>query len=348
MKKLIYALCLAAFCFAGAQNTSAQALNLPRESQAASVTQRIGITDISVAYSSPAVRGRKIWDSLVPYNKIWRAGANENTVITFTDDVSIEGKPLAAGTYGLHMIPTAGEWTVIFSKNHTSWGSFFYKKDEDALRVQVKPEAHPFQEYLSYGFSDRKDESAVLELDWEKLKVPVKVSVDVNAVVLNNIRNQLRSTAAFTWEGWNEAANYCLEKKINTDEALKWAEASIRSQKNFFNLRTKSALLAQKGDTKGSEEAMQQALAFADANQLNAYGYQLLAQGKTDEAIEIFKKNVKNNPDDWNGYDSLAEAYGMKGDKKQAISNYKAAYKKAPEDQKTRISSTVQGLGGSI
>src|SRR5215813_2137976 len=144
-------------------------LNLPRLSQHAVVTQRIGLTDVTINYHSPLVGGRKIWGTNVaPYDKVWRAGANENTTITFADDVAIEGKPLAAGTYGLHTIPDKDQWTIIFSKNSTSWGSFSYDEKEDALRVTVKPHVAESFDVLTYVFDDVKPDSAAATLRWEK------------------------------------------------------------------------------------------------------------------------------------------------------------------------------------
>ncbi len=161
-----------------------------RESLKAAVMQSLGAdTEITITYSRPGVKGRKIWGALVPYgmapgNKYskdqpfpWRAGANENTTIEFSKDVLVEGKPLAAGKYGLHMIPSEKEWTIIFSKNNSAWGSFSYKPEEDALRVTVTPVAAPFQEWLTYGFEDLSGKSATAFLYWEKLKVPFKISL---------------------------------------------------------------------------------------------------------------------------------------------------------------------------
>src|SRR5437868_15515907 len=149
-------------------------LDLPRPSQHATVMQRVGVTDITINYHRPLVGGRKVWDALVPYGQVWRAGANENTTITFTDPVTIEGKPLPKGTYGLHMFPGEKEWTVVFSKNSTSWGSFTYDEKEDALRVTVKPQPADLHEALAYDFDDVKPDSATVTLRWEKLAVPFK------------------------------------------------------------------------------------------------------------------------------------------------------------------------------
>src|SRR5246127_4273418 len=173
--------------------SQATELNIPRLSQRGTVTQRIGLTDVTITYHRPAVGGREIWGKTVPYGQVWRAGANDNTTIAFTDDVSIEGKPLVAGTYGLHMIPDKEQWTIIFSKNSTSWGSFSYDQKEDALRVTVKP--HPAESFdmLTYVFDDVKPDSAAATLRWEKLAVPFRVSVDTKPVVLKSITNALAS-----------------------------------------------------------------------------------------------------------------------------------------------------------
>src|SRR5664279_5977026 len=144
-------------------------LDLPRKSQDAQVTQTIGITNVTVKYSRPLVNGRKVWAGLVPYGDVWRAGANENTTITFSDPVTIEGKPLDKGTYGLHMIPNADEWTIIFSKSSTSWGAFTYNEAEDALRVTVKPRAADVHNALTFDFDQLQPDSAVIELEWEKI-----------------------------------------------------------------------------------------------------------------------------------------------------------------------------------
>src|SRR5437660_5392887 len=197
-----FVLCLAVLAVAApvfAQND----LNLPDVSQAAEVKQRIALTDITLNYHRPLVNGRKIWGSLVPYGKVWRAGANENTTIEFSDPVSVEGKPLAKGTYGLHMIPNQDSWTVIFSKTNTGWGSYSYKQDEDALRVNVKPRARAeMKEALEFEFEDLKPESTAVVLKWEKLGVPFSVSSKDSDQTLQNIRAQLTSHSEVTSQAW--------------------------------------------------------------------------------------------------------------------------------------------------
>src|SRR6202158_6126253 len=177
-------------------------LDLPLQSQHAVVMQRIGITDITLNYHRPLANGRPIWGKLAPYGQVWRAGANENTTITFTDPVTIEGQPLDQGTYGLHMIPGENQWTVIFSKTSSAWGSFTYKQDEDALRVNVKPQATELHDALAYDFDDLKPDSTVVTLRWDKVAVPFKVAVNVNEAVEASLQKQMRGLVQYTWDAW--------------------------------------------------------------------------------------------------------------------------------------------------
>jgi hypothetical protein len=208
-------------------------LDLPYASQAAQVKQRVGVTEITITYHRPLVNGRKIWGGLVPTGQVWRAGANENTTIEFSTPVSIEGKPLPAGTYGLHMIPNADTWTVIFSKMAVAWGSYTYNQSEDALRVDVKPHPTEMEEALEYEFEDLKPDSVAVTMKWEKVAVPFRVSVNLNDTVILSIRNQMRGRAQYSWETLNEAANFCLTHKTNLEDGLKWADLSIQNEERF-------------------------------------------------------------------------------------------------------------------
>jgi tetratricopeptide (TPR) repeat protein len=319
-------------------------LKTPEASQEAMVMQRIGLTDITISYHSPLAKGRIIWGDLVPYNEVWRAGANENTVITFSSDVKIEGKSLPAGSYGLHMIPSQKEWTIIFNKNSAAWGSFFYDQKEDALRVTVTPQQAENQDWLSYTFNNLQPESATATLRWEKLAVPFKVSIDVAEVTYQSMKKELTNINGFFWQGFNQAAAYCIQKNIHLDQASEWVDKSIGMQKTFANLNTKSRLLTKQGKTAEADAIKKEALALADENQMNIYGYELLTQEKTKEAIDIFKANAKKYPDSWNVYDSLGEGLEKAGDMKGAISNYKTALSKAPENQKKRIGDILKKL----
>ncbi len=218
-------------------------LNLPRQSQHAQVMQRIGLTDITINYHRPLANGRQIWGKVVPYGQVWRAGANENTTITFTDPVTIEGQALDKGTYGLHMIPGENQWTVIFSKDSTSWGSFSYKQEQDALRVNVKPQTAELHDALAYDFNDVKPDSTVVTMSWDKVSVPFKVQVNVNEIVTASIHRQLYGLNQYYWEGWDDAAGYFLANKINLDEALKDEDQSIQAEERFDNLMNKAKIL---------------------------------------------------------------------------------------------------------
>jgi Protein of unknown function (DUF2911) len=326
-------------------HAQSQELNLPRQSQHAVVTQRIGITDITVNYHRPLANGRKIWGGLVPYGQVWRAGANENTTITFTSPVTVEGKPLAAGTYGLHMIPTENEWTVIFSNMSTAWGSFSYKQDEDALRVTVKPGATDEHNALTYDFDQLKPDAAVLTMSWEKLAVPIAISVDVDKVVAASLQKQLRGLAQYDWQSWNDAANYFLNAKFDYEQGLKDADQSIQNEERFENYMTKSQLLDAMGKTAEAKTAKDEALAKASALQLYAYGRQLLkVDHKPQEAFAVFHQLITKYPDTWVSH--LAQARLDTGDGKydSAVAQIKLSYNGAPDNIKPQLDALQKQL----
>ena len=328
--------------------TAQPALQVPQPSPRATISQTIGVAEIAIIYHRPAMRNRTVWGALVPYNEVWRAGANENTTISFSHSVKVEGKELPAGTYGLHMIPTEKAWTIIFNKNYTSWGSYFYNESEDALRITVQPRAAENQEQMSYEFNQITANDAEVVLRWEKLAVPFKVAFDTKANVIAEARNvYLRGLAGFSWQGFNQAAAYCLQANVNLDEALTWSDRSISINENATNLYVKSGLLTKlnrKQEADALAERMEKvAVSEADVNLL---GYQYLGAGKTKEAIATFKRNVKAHPESWNCYDSLAEGYEKNGDTKMAIENYTKALGLVKDaDNQKRIKHTLELLG---
>ena len=337
--------CLAGTADAQFKNGSqATELNLPTLSQRAVVTQRIGLTDITIVYHEPFVGGREIWGKTIPYGKVWRSGANENTTITFADDVSVEGKPLPAGTYGLHTIPNADHWTIIFSKNSTSWGSFSYDEKEDALRVDVKPQPAEFREALTYTFDDIKPDSAAATLRWDKLAVPFHISVDVKAITERSIRNQLRNTGGFTWAGYDEAAMWCLDGNCSLEQGLKWEDISIQNEERFENLLTKSQILAAMGKTQEAEATKAKALDKATGVQLHVYGRGLQIQKKQEEGFAVFKINVQKHPDEWYTHGELARMASAKGDFPTALKEMKLALAGAPDATKTQIQGLIARL----
>jgi tetratricopeptide (TPR) repeat protein len=319
-------------------------MNLPRQSQHAVLTQRIGITDITVVYSRPLVNGRKVWGGLVPYGQVWRAGANENTTIRFADAVTIDGHALPAGTYGLHMIPNENDWTVIFSKAYTSWGSFTYNQAEDALRVTVKPQATDMHEALTYDFDEVKPNGAVLTLRWEKLAVPVPISVNTHEIVAENLRGQLRGLPQYTWDGWDDSANYLLAEKYDYEDALKYADRSIQVEERYENLMTKSQVLDALGKKDDAEAAKKMALAKANAIQLHLYARGLQAAGKQAEAFEVFKENAKKNPDSWIVHVGLCRMYSAQGNFPEATKELKIAMNTAPDPQKPQLEGFAKRL----
>ncbi len=336
-------------------------LDLPRGSQMAKVSQQLGITDISVAYSRPSVNDREIWGSLVPYgmNNLgfgtakespWRAGANENTIIKFTDDVKIEGQPLAAGKYGLHMVVEEdGGATIIFSKNHGAWGSYFYEPSEDALRVDVETKEIPHTEQLTFTFENVDANSAVLALNWEKKQIPFKVEVDVTDVVLADIRHKLQNVQGFNRQSWEQAANFALNNDGDLDEALGWIDAAIAgqffSEKNYNNLNIKSQILTKQGKTAEAEALMDEALEMATVFEIHGYGRQLIAQGKKEKALEVFKMNAKKNKGTWPVDYGLARGYSAVGNYKSALKHIKVAAGRAPDAQnKTAIAANITKL----
>jgi len=320
-------------------------LTTPDVSPEASSTQMIGLTEMTVSYHRPAANGRKVFGALVPYDRVWRAGANENTTVSFSSPVTVGGTKLAAGTYGLHMTPTTGAWTVIFSRESGAWGSFTYDQKEDAARVSARPEPAAFQERLGFSFDDPTRDAVTLAMRWERVRVPIEIKVDVARTVLDNYRAQLRGRAGFGWLGLNQAANWAAQNNIDLDEAMAWADRSITMNRNFTNLSTKALVFARKGNEEEAAKLRSEAFAIATEGELNTYGYQLIGQQKTDEAIAIFERNVKAHPQSWNAYDSLAEAYGTKNDKKKAIENYTRALNLTTDpEQKARISATLEQL----
>ena len=330
--------CICIVMVAGDVAGAQPAFTVPRASPKASVSQTIGITDVAITYHRPGVKNRTIWGDLVPYGKLWRAGANENTTISFSDPVKVEGKDVPAGTYGVHMIPTETEWTIIFSRNSTSWGSYYYNESEDALRVMVAPQQAEFREWLGYEFDQLTDNSAIAALRWEKLKVPFKIELDTKGIILAHARDvYLRGPGGSSWQSLNTVASYCLQNNTHLDEALVWADKSISANENATNLSTKAGLLNKLGKSAEAgavrERALKAAVSEAD---VNTVGYQYVAANKLKEALEIFKNNVKAHPDSWKVYDSLADAYEKNGDTKGALENYGKALKLAKDDEQTK------------
>jgi hypothetical protein len=337
-------LSLAGLCHAQTATGETLMLTLPRQSQHALITQRIGITDITVNYHRPLANGRQIWGKVVPYGQVWRAGANENTTITFTDPVTIEGQPLDKGTYGLHMIPGENEWSVIFSKDSAAWGSFSYKQDDDALRVKVKPQTAELHDALAYDFDNVKPDSTVVTMRWDKVAVPFKVEVKVNDLVTASIHRQLYGLNQYYWEGWDDAAGYFLANKINLDEALKDEDQSIQSEERYDNLLNKSRILDAMGRKDDAVAFRNKALDKATALQLYFYARQLQGEKKQDEALAVFRSTAKKFPDYWTSHMGMARVYSAQGDFDNAVKEVKLSLTGAPDSNKANLEGYVKRL----
>lgn len=317
----------------------------------ASVTERVGITDITIHFDRPGVKGRegKIWGQLIPAGYTdqgfgsskaapWRAGANENTTMEFSDDVKIEGKLLAAGKYGFFVAYDPNECTLIFSKNSSSWGSFFYDEKEDALRVQVKPVAlDKSVEWLKYEFMNETENSATIALQWEKLMIPIKVEVDYVKTQLESFRKELRTSKGFQWESWNQAAQWAVQHNVNLNEALLWADTATSvgfgGSQSFQAWSTKAQVLDKLGRGDEATAIMKKAMPFATMNDIHGYGRSLLQQKKNKEALEIFKMNYEKNPNQFTTLVGLTRGYSANGDYKTALKYANEALPLAPNEQ---------------
>jgi hypothetical protein len=333
--------------------------------QKASVTQFIGPVKISIDYSSPAVRDRRgqIWGKLVPYGMAdlgvlggklspWRGGANENTVFTISDPVTIEGQTLPAGKYGLHFIPGQDEWTIIFSKDAEAWGSFFYDDSHDALRVKVKPAKHEYREWLTYESPVRRPAEATAELQWEELSVPWHIKVDnVGDIYVTKIRQELKGSFGFNPKYYDAAAQICVQEGTHLEDALNWADLAINNpaigQTNFDTLSTKALVLSKMGRDADAQTIMQTALRHptASAIQIHTYGRQLLTAGKKQEALDVFKLNAERNGDAWPVNVGLARGYMAVGDYPKALEYAQKAVAQAPDNQnKSNLEAMVKSL----
>jgi tetratricopeptide (TPR) repeat protein len=253
---------------------------------------------------------------------------------------------VAAGTYGLHMIPAKNSWTIILSKDNAAWGSYFYNQANDAVRFTINPMNGDFQEWLSYSFDKLNANSTTLNLKWEKLSIPLKIEVDLNKTVIESMQKELTGLPGFFWQGWNQIANYALANNYELNNALSWVEKSIGINKNLTNLMTKSLILEDLGKPQEAEKIRNDAFALPgnDEVQINALGYQLLGMGKVDEALKVFEKNTIDHPDSWNVWDSFAEGLLTKGNTVKAKQYYEKALSMAPDNQTVRIKGVLANI----
>lgn len=366
MKKLLRSyLLLLSFLLAFIGMTSAQLATLPRGgNKRASVSEQIGITDVTIHYSRPGVKKRDghIWGELIPVGFAelgygarnpapWRAGANENTTIEFTTDVKIEGQSLSSGKYGFFIAYDPNECTLIFSKNSTSWGNFFYDPQEDALRVKVKPvKIGNSVEWLKYEFADQTPSSATVLLEWEKVAIPFRIEVDVIKTQLASFRKELRGDKALPglWQPWNQAAAFCAANKTNLEEGLKWADSATSfifgGSTSFTPWQTKAALLDSMGRTAEADAIMKKALPYADQFEAYVYASGLVTAKRPKEAFEVFRVNYDRFPNTLFTNLGMASGYSALGDYKKALDFAQKALPQAKGGNKLEVERNIRDL----
>jgi len=366
MKKIAIAAILAAFLQLGFMSLAdAQLTTLPNGgNKKASVSEQVGLTNVVINYNRPGVKKREghIWGELIPTGYTdqgfgpskfapWRAGANENTTIEFSTDVKIEGQPLAAGKYGFFVAYDPNECTLIFSKNSTSWGSFYYNPAEDVLRVKVKPvPADRSVEWLKYEFADQTPATATVQLQWEKMVIPFKIETDLINTQVASFRRELRSDKSFNWESWAQAATYCAQNKTNLDEALLWADTATSvnfgGSQSFRAWSTKARVLDSLGRTAEAAQTMKKALPYGSIVDLHQYGRTLATQKKGKEAYTVFKLNYDRHPNEYTTNMGMARGYSAIGDYKNALAYAQKAKPQAPDkpnrDQMDRLIKNLQ------
>lgn len=339
-------------------NVSAQLLALPNGAQnhKCSAGRRVGVTDVEVRWNAPGVKGREgmIWGTPVAhygyevlgfgsYSKSpWRAGADECTTMSFSTDVMIEGQHLPAGKYAFFIALYPDSCTLIFSKNNTEWGSYFYKPELDVLRVNIRQQKNQPQsvERLTYNYYDLTDRSVVIALEWERWRIPFKVEVDLKKTTLESIQRQLAGAMGFDPPSLQAAAQWCLVNDVNLDEALVWINTAtdpvLGGVKSFSALSVQSGILRKMGKTADADKMMEAALVNATVMELHGYGRQLIGEKKYKEALAIFQKNFEKNGDTWPTHVGLMRGYSANGDLKNALKHAKIALGQAPDDVNKR------------
>lgn len=315
----------------------------------ASVTEKVGLTDVSIHYDRPGVKGRegKIWGELVHKGFIdqgfgssraapWRAGANENTTISFSTDVKIEGKSLPKGQYGFFVAYDPDMCTLIFSNNSSSWGSYYYDEKEDALRVQVKPQSlQQSVEWLKYEFSNETENAATISLIWEKLAIPFRVEVDYVREQIESFRRELRTEKGFIWQSWNQAAQWCVQRNTNLEQALAWTDSATSrgfgGSQSFTAWSTRSQVLHKLGRGEEALTIMKNVMPYGTMNEVHTYGRQLVNLKMSKEALEVFKKNHEKYPGNFTTIAGLMRGYAANKDYKTALKYAEQALAIAPD-----------------
>jgi len=343
------------------------------DNQKSSISQYMGLVEVNITYNSPDVhspsgddRRGNIWGALVPYGLMnlgfgmstadnpspWRSGANENTTIRFSHDVEVQGQPVKAGIYGLFFIPEEGDWTLILSKDYTSWGSYFYNPKNDVLRVKVSPKNSEYHEYLTYEFDNRKLSSCTAMLKWEDIAVPIELSVpNINDLYIAQMEAELNSNIGFDWQSWVKACSFCINYNTHLDKALEWADFAINAryvgERNFATLSNKAAVLYAMGNIAESDKLIMEAIKepTATKSDMSRAERGLIAADRNELALEIAKFNYNKYEKAWPTNVGMARAYSAMGEYKTALKYAKKALAEAPDDRnKKNMEEAVKDL----
>lgn len=319
-------------------------IELPVSSPKAVIHQQIGVTDISISYNRPQVKGREIFGKLIPFGKVWRTGADQNTVLTFTTDVQINGTEVKAGAYGLHTIPNKDRWIVILNKETKAWGSYFYNKEKDVLRFEVPTATTAMKEAMTFAFTEISKNSTTISLNWEKTSIAFEITMNSEELVQQHIKSQLNSLPWFGWTGLHNAAAYNLKNNVYLDDALVWINRSIRNNRNYNNLTLKAKILEKQGKESAAESMHNQALKIATPLELQRAAYSKFNTNQPKEGIDLLKNTIKNAPNNYQSYLAMAWGYEQIKDDKSAVKMYKKALKIAPTDTKEHIEKAMVKL----
>lgn len=330
----------------------------PGGNKKASVSEQIGIVKISITYNRPGVKGREgnIYNTpVVHYGFVdlghgtsdaapWRAGANENTAITFSHPVKVEGHDLPAGSYGFFIALGEEESTIIFSRVSNSWGSYYYDPSQDALRVNVKNvPLDESVEWLRYEFIDQTENTATIAMSWEKRMIPFRVEADVHALQIAAFENDFRTTRYYY--DYIQAAQYCIQNNVALEKALAWMDHAIyfrvMGEKNFRTLSTKAAVLTKMDRVDEAKKVMNEAIPLGNVSEVHYYGRTLLNMKESQEAFKVFKSNYEKNPNVFTTNVGMGRGYSALGDYKKALTYMKAALPQAPDDFNK---SSVEGM----
>lgn len=359
---LLFILFLAAIAVPGFSQIKPITIEPDGGNKKASVSEQVGIVNITIAYSRPGVKGRegKIWNTPVAHYGFadqghgtstaapWRAGANENTTMSFTHPVKIEGKDLPAGTYGFFIALGEEESTLIFSKISTSWGSFYYDPAEDALRVTVKNQTlDKSVEWLKYEFINQEDDAVTIAMSWEKRMIPFKVQVERKALQMAAFRNDFRTTRPYY--DFIQAADWCVRNDYELEQALAWMDRAIyfrvMGEKNFRSLYMKANVLMKMNKIEDAKKVMQEAIPLGTMTDVHYYGRTLLNMKEVDEAVKVWKANYEKFPNEFTTNVGMGRAYSATGNYKKALGYMKAALSQAPNDlNKNSVETMIKKL----